>query len=132
MTPREGGGGEGAGEVVASQSMLSCEAKPMELRVIPTPDFRELLERLEAAVSALERMAGTGRLKTTGNRMGYSVAEVAELLGLSKNLVYRAIHSGNLRAVKLGGRLIVSHRALEEWLGYVGSEEQKGPRGRTW
>ncbi|WP_460377045.1 helix-turn-helix domain-containing protein, partial [Thermus antranikianii] len=100
--------------------------------IIPTPDFRELLERLEAAVSALERMAGTGRLKTTGNRMGYSVAEVAELLGLSKNLVYRAIHSGNLRAVKLGGRLIVSHRALEEWLGYVGSEEQKGPRGRTW
>lgn len=28
----------------------------MELRVIPTPDFRELLERLEAAVSALERV----------------------------------------------------------------------------
>ncbi|WP_240695524.1 helix-turn-helix domain-containing protein [Thermus tengchongensis] len=103
----------------------------MELRVIPTPDFRELMERLEAAVSALERAAGTGRLKVSGSRLGYSVAEVAELLGVSKNLVYKAIHSGSLRAVKLGGRLIVPHRAVEEWLGYGGSEEREGPRGRA-
>ncbi|WP_276956368.1 hypothetical protein [Allomeiothermus silvanus] len=61
----------------------------MELRVTPSPDFRELLERLEAAVKALERIAGTGPLQSrlpaaaspTGehladhmsHRMGYSI-----------------------------------------------------------
>ncbi|UZX16820.1 helix-turn-helix domain-containing protein (plasmid) [Thermus sp. PS18] len=95
----------------------------MELRVTPSPDFRELLERLEAAVKALERIAGTGPLQShlpaepqVGNRMGYSIHEVAHLTGLSKQTIYRAVYSGSLKAARIGRRYIVPRKALEEWL----------------
>ncbi|MGM8838489.1 helix-turn-helix domain-containing protein [Thermus sp. 93170] len=92
----------------------------MELRVTPSPDFRALLERLEAAVKALERIAGTGPLQPTeppvGNRMGYSIHEVAHLTGLSKQTIYRAVYSGSPKAARIGRRYIVPRKALEEWL----------------
>lgn len=95
----------------------------MELRVTPSPDFRELLERLEAAVKALERIAGTGPLQSRlpaedhmSHRMGYTLSEIAKLTGVSKSTIYSAIYSGSLRAVKIGRRYIVTRKALEEWL----------------
>jgi excisionase family DNA binding protein len=50
----------------------------------------------------------------TGNqRPFYSVAEVAELLGMSDMTIYRAIRDGEFPAVRIRGRLIVPARVLD-------------------
>jgi excisionase family DNA binding protein len=53
-----------------------------------------------------------------------TVAEVAQLTGLSLNAVYRAIWSGELQASKLRGRIRVPARAIETWVeaGRIASE----------
>jgi excisionase family DNA binding protein len=50
----------------------------------------------------------------TGNqRPFYSVAEVAELLGMSDMTIYRAIRNGEFPAVRIRGRLIVPARVID-------------------
>jgi excisionase family DNA binding protein len=49
--------------------------------------------------------------------MAYSVGRTAQLLGCSDNTVRRMINNGQLRAVRLCGRLVVPVVALEELLG---------------
>ena len=43
----------------------------------------------------------------------YSVAQVAQMLGMSAMTVYRAIAAGEFPAVRIRGRLIVPARAVE-------------------
>lgn len=43
----------------------------------------------------------------------YSVAEVAQMFGMSTMTVYRAIAAGEFPAIKVRGRLIVPARAIE-------------------
>jgi excisionase family DNA binding protein len=44
----------------------------------------------------------------------YSVAQVAQMLGMSAMTVYRAIGAGEFPAVRVRGRLIVPARAVAE------------------
>ena len=44
----------------------------------------------------------------------YSVAEVARMFGLSTMTVYRAIAAGEFPAVRIGRRLVVPARVLED------------------
>jgi excisionase family DNA binding protein len=46
----------------------------------------------------------------------YRVEEVAELLGCGRSTVYDAIHRGEIPALRLGRRVLVSKVALEELL----------------
>ena len=47
----------------------------------------------------------------------YSVAEAAQVLGVSTSLVYRLVNEGELPSVRLGDRrLVVPHLALEALL----------------
>lgn len=47
----------------------------------------------------------------------YSIAQAAEVLGVSTSLVYRLAKEGELPSVRLGDRrLVVPHRALEAYL----------------
>jgi len=50
---------------------------------------------------------------TTSPRKFYSVAEVAEMFGMSPMTVYRAIAAGEFPAVRIRGRLIVPARAVD-------------------
>lgn len=43
----------------------------------------------------------------------YSVAQVAQMLGMSSMTVYRAINAGEFPAVRVRGRLIIPARAIE-------------------
>jgi len=43
----------------------------------------------------------------------YSVAQVAEMLGMSSMTVYRAINAGEFPAVRIRGRLIVPAKAVD-------------------
>jgi excisionase family DNA binding protein len=56
----------------------------------------------------LPSVAGTEKLHT--------VAEVAQMTGLSLNAVYRAIWSGELEGSKLRGRIRVLARAIDAWV----------------
>lgn len=44
-----------------------------------------------------------------------SVAETAEVLGVSRPTVYQLIHRGDFPAFKVGGRTLIPRLALEEW-----------------
>ena len=52
------------------------------------------------------------------NRLTYSVAEVAQILGVSKGLIYTQVRTGDIRAIKLGRKVVISHAVLEEILGH--------------
>jgi len=49
-------------------------------------------------------------------RQTLDVAETADVLGLSRASIYRAIHRGELEAIRLGRRLLVPRRALSRLL----------------
>lgn len=46
----------------------------------------------------------------------YEVAEVAQLLDISENSTYAAIHRGEIPSIRLGRRLLVPRRALHALL----------------
>ncbi len=45
-----------------------------------------------------------------------TVADVADLTGLSESAIYRAVANGELRASRLRGRLRILFSDLEEWI----------------
>jgi len=49
-------------------------------------------------------------------KAGYSVREIAEQYGLSEPFVRLEIKRGNLRAAKLGRRVVVPIDSVEEWV----------------
>jgi excisionase family DNA binding protein len=55
---------------------------------------------------------GSGEASGAAPRF-YSVAEVAEMFGMSTMTVYRAIAAGEFPAVRIRGRLIVPAKALD-------------------
>ncbi|WP_051195694.1 helix-turn-helix domain-containing protein [Meiothermus rufus] len=63
-------------------------------------------------------------------RLALSVEEVAQALGTHKNTVYRAIWRGELRATKVGKRLVIPRAELERVLGHKleNPAEQGGER----
>ena len=50
------------------------------------------------------------------NRMAVSVAEAADLLGLSRPTVYQLTHRADFPAVRVGGRVHVPVDGLRAWL----------------
>jgi excisionase family DNA binding protein len=55
-----------------------------------------------------------------------TVAEVAELMRVSKMTVYRLVHSGDLAAVRVGRSFRVPERAVHEYL-QEAFDEHGGP-----
>ena len=62
----------------------------------------------------------------TEDRLTYDVAQAAKVLGISRNLAYDMVKDGTLPVVKLGKRLLVPKKALEQMLegSHVPSEKQ--------
>ena len=54
-------------------------------------------------------------------RLTYTVEEAAELLGVSRGSAYLAAREGELPTLRLGRRLLVPRRALEEMLNGAGT-----------
>jgi excisionase family DNA binding protein len=67
----------------------------------------------------------------TSPRKFYSVAEVAEMFGMSPMTVYRAIAAGEFPAVRIRGRLIVPARAVEA-MADVATDEQTLVNAAGW
>ncbi|MFJ8685979.1 helix-turn-helix domain-containing protein [Micromonospora wenchangensis] len=49
-------------------------------------------------------------------RAVYTVAETAEILSLSLGSTYALVRSGQIPAMKLGGRWLIPKRRLHQWL----------------
>ena len=50
------------------------------------------------------------------DRLALSVEDAARLLGISRTLAYEAVARGELPSVRLGKRIVVPRRALDELL----------------
>ncbi|MGE3811689.1 MAG: helix-turn-helix domain-containing protein [Candidatus Nanopelagicales bacterium] len=50
------------------------------------------------------------------DRLSYSPAEAAAVLGVGRSTVYVLIRAGDLPALKIGGRTLITRAALEELL----------------
>lgn len=49
-------------------------------------------------------------------KIALTVNEVAEMLGLSKDIVYRLAREGTLPSVKAGSRVLFHRPSIEKWL----------------
>jgi excisionase family DNA binding protein len=49
------------------------------------------------------------------DRVSYSPAECAQLLGICKNHIYKSFESGKLRSFKLGQRRLINREALDDF-----------------
>ena len=49
-------------------------------------------------------------------KLVYTVAEAAEALGMHPQTVYAAVERGALPSVRVGRRIVIPQRALEEFL----------------
>lgn len=61
--------------------------------------------------------------KAVSEKRSYSVAEVADILGVSKRSVYNLCASGELKSVRIGTRLRISKKSFDEWLDGCESED---------
>ena len=84
---------------------------------------RPLAERLntrtlnpKADSAALPDVTETAAVETPELRATLTVAEAAELLGVSPWLVQRQVASGVLPAARLGRRIVISRVRLLAWL----------------
>ena len=72
---------------------------------------------------------------TPAERPALSVAETAELLGISRWLVQQAVRDGSLPSVRVGRRILIPRLRLQAWLDGSGSaadtptSPNRGPRG---
>jgi excisionase family DNA binding protein len=60
------------------------------------------------------------------NRRAFTIPEVAQMLCIHKVSVYRHVHLGELRLIAKGGRMMISDKELDRFLGnaveYAGIE----------
>src|SRR3954452_25411428 len=85
--------------------------------------FEALRQALEAAESALIEFEESLESSSTPNRSQVqrgldllSIPEVCQDLGMGKSWVYQRIRSGEIPSVKLGHKIKVRRKALEEYL----------------
>jgi excisionase family DNA binding protein len=57
------------------------------------------------------------------SRLTYTVQEAAELLGISRSAAYECVHRGEIPALTLGRRLLVTRTTLESMLGVLPETE---------
>ncbi len=58
----------------------------------------------------------TMRENTTKSNARYSIEELAEALGISRDSVYKGIKNGDIPHLKVGRRLILPRTAINTWM----------------
>ena len=77
-----------------------------------TPHCVPFLTGKEAAVSELQN----GTMESIQECRTYTVNEVARILGVSTNAVYRLIPENLFRSVRIGSAIRISKRSFDHWL----------------
>ena len=74
--------------------------------------FSDALERALTAVLS----EAAKRAKPAPSRLGISVTEAAELLGISRNQAYELARRDDFPSLTIGGRIVISLSGLEAWV----------------
>lgn len=53
----------------------------------------------------------------TIQRQTLSISEAAEILGVSRGLIYNQIVEGNIKAIHIGRKIVIARTVIEEILG---------------
>src|SRR5689334_12285495 len=69
------------------------------------------------ATSPASTQSSPAELEATAERLAYSIEETARLTGLSRDLLYDQMRSGNLPYLKVGRRRIITRQHLRQFLG---------------
>ena len=64
-------------------------------------------------------------MREDGQPLVYSVDEARKLLGISRGLVYQAIHAGQIPSIRVGRRVLIPRAALQRFLDEVGKSPAK-------
>ena len=64
-------------------------------------------------------------------RLAYSVNEVSQLTGLSRDLLYDEMRRGNLAYLKVGRRRLITRQHLDQFLTANREASAPGPGART-
>ncbi len=59
------------------------------------------------------------------DRLTYTVAEAAQLLGISKTTAYECTKTGEIKSITLGRRIIIPRQAIRELLTETSSNARK-------
>ena len=59
-------------------------------------------------------------VRKMSNKRVYTVEEIENILGISKNTAYALVKSGEFHSVKIGGQYRISKKSFDEWLDDVG------------
>jgi len=63
----------------------------------------------------------TTLLEQSAKSLAFSASEVAKLLGISKNIVYEAIYTGQIPSIRWGKRILIPRVALMKMLEEAGN-----------
>jgi excisionase family DNA binding protein len=50
------------------------------------------------------------------SQVTYSISEVSEITGFSRGLIYKEIREGNIKAVKIGRKVMIHQEVLDKML----------------
>ncbi len=59
-------------------------------------------------------------VRKMSNKRVYTVEEIENILGISKNTAYALVKSGAFHSVKIGGQYRISKKSFDEWLDNIG------------
>lgn len=62
-------------------------------------------------------------MSNTQQRAGYSPVEFASIMSLSKSAVYTAVERGDVRAVRIGSRLVIPVTEVDRLLGPAAGDQ---------
>ena len=62
------------------------------------------------------RRKGGGRNANSVTKLVYSIPDACEAADVNKDTIYKGIHSGKLRSLKIGRRRLIRVEALSKWL----------------
>lgn len=66
-------------------------------------------------------MATIEATETSSERRTMSVGQAAEVLGISRTTAYECVRTGELPALRLGGRIVIPTQVVDELLARVSS-----------
>ncbi len=77
---------------------------------------REVSMKQQVANSSGGGRRGLPRYATIDRRLCVTVAEAAEMLGISRNFAYQLVREGKLPSIRFGKRILIPRAALEKML----------------
>lgn len=87
------------------------ETRHIESSIARLNALADELDRIEAATPKIDKT-----LEVAHSKMLMSVKEVAEMMGISRPVVYALVHRDDFPSIKIGARTLINVKKLQEWI----------------